>query len=41
METKIQQALAAGANAVCYKPFNVDKLLTMVNELSTQGAPSK
>jgi DNA-binding response OmpR family regulator len=41
METKIQEALAAGANAVCYKPFNVDKLLMTVKELSTQGAPSK
>ena len=33
MEGKIQQALEAGANAVCYKPFDVDKLLGTVKEL--------
>jgi DNA-binding response OmpR family regulator len=33
METKVQQALEAGANAVCYKPFDVDKLLGTVKEL--------
>jgi DNA-binding NtrC family response regulator len=33
METRVQQALAAGANAVCYKPFDVDKLLGTVQDL--------
>ena len=33
MEIKVQQALEAGANAVCYKPFDVDKLLGTVKEL--------
>jgi DNA-binding NtrC family response regulator len=33
MESRVQQALAAGANAVCYKPFDVDKLLGTVHEL--------
>jgi len=41
METKVQQALEAGANAVCYKPFDVDKLLGTVQELCTRGPQSK
>ena len=41
MESKVQQALAAGANAVCYKPFDVDKLLSMVQKLSAREAQAK
>lgn len=37
MESKVQQALEAGANAVCYKPFDVEKLLSTVQELSVRG----
>jgi two-component system response regulator HydG len=33
MEGKIQQALTAGASAVCYKPFDVDQLLGTVKTL--------
>ena len=33
MDTRVQQALAAGANAVCYKPFDVEKLLGTVHDL--------
>jgi two-component system, NtrC family, response regulator HydG len=41
MEAKVQQALQAGANAVCYKPFDVEKLLSTVQELSVRGPPAK
>jgi two-component system, NtrC family, response regulator HydG len=41
METKVEQALQAGANAVCYKPFDVEKLLATVQELSVRGLQSK
>lgn len=34
MEAKVQNALEAGANAVCYKPFDVAKLLSTVEALS-------
>jgi DNA-binding NtrC family response regulator len=34
METQIRQALKEGANAVCYKPFDVPQLLKTVEELS-------
>ena len=34
MELKVQEALKAGANAVCYKPFDVDQLLGTIQELS-------
>jgi DNA-binding NtrC family response regulator len=33
METKVQAALQAGANAVCFKPFDVEKLLSTVEQL--------
>lgn len=36
MESKVQIALEAGANAVCYKPFDVEKLLSTVHELSAR-----
>lgn len=36
METKVQQALQFGADAVCYKPFDVDKLLGTVQKLCTE-----
>jgi DNA-binding NtrC family response regulator len=34
MEAKVQTAIDAGANAVCYKPFDVEKLLSTVETLS-------
>jgi len=34
MEAKVQTAMDAGANAVCYKPFDVAKLLSTVEALS-------
>jgi len=33
METKVEQALQSGADAVCYKPFDVNKLLGTVQQL--------
>jgi CheY-like chemotaxis protein len=33
MESRIQKALAAGAKAVCYKPFDVPKLLSTIQQL--------
>jgi CheY-like chemotaxis protein len=33
MESRVQEALTAGANAVCYKPFDVEKLLSTVQDL--------
>jgi two-component system response regulator HydG len=41
METRVQKALQAGANAVCYKPFDVEKLLSTVQQLCAAGAQSK
>jgi two-component system, NtrC family, response regulator HydG len=38
METKIHQALQAGADAVCYKPFDIDQLLGTVRKLCGQQA---
>jgi DNA-binding response OmpR family regulator len=40
MEAKVQNALEAGANAVCYKPFDVEKLLSTVEALSHRGSPT-
>jgi DNA-binding response OmpR family regulator len=40
MEAKVHEALQAGANAVCYKPFNVDQLLSTINELSARKTQS-
>ena len=37
MESKVQEALQDGANAVCYKPFDVEKLLSIVQLLSSEG----
>jgi DNA-binding NtrC family response regulator len=37
-EETIQKALANGANAVCYKPFDVPGLLEMIESLSSQSA---
>ena len=37
LETQVQSALDAGANAVCYKPFDVHKLLSTVEILSRRG----
>jgi DNA-binding NarL/FixJ family response regulator len=33
MERRVQTALAGGASAVCYKPFEVDQLLKTVHKL--------
>ena len=38
MEQKVQRALESGANAVCYKPFDVEKLLSTVQELSARDS---
>jgi two-component system, NtrC family, response regulator HydG len=40
MEIKVQKALEAGANAVCYKPFDVDQLLTTIKNLSARNPQS-
>ncbi len=34
IDALVQQALASGADAVCYKPFNVDELLKTVQSLA-------
>jgi DNA-binding NtrC family response regulator len=39
MEGKVQEAIAAGADAVCYKPFDVERLLATVQNLSSQKQP--
>jgi DNA-binding response OmpR family regulator len=36
METKVQEALQSGADAVCYKPFDVDRLLGTLQNLCSQ-----
>jgi two-component system, NtrC family, response regulator HydG len=41
METKVQKALQAGANAVCYKPFDVERLLSTVQQLCTQSSQTE
>jgi two-component system, NtrC family, response regulator HydG len=41
MEQKVQRAMESGANAVCYKPFDVEKLLSTVQELSARGSAAK
>lgn len=41
MDTKVQIAMDAGANAVCYKPFDVDKLLATVEALSHRDSASR
>jgi DNA-binding NtrC family response regulator len=40
-EKRVQQAIDAGANAVCYKPFDVGKLLSTVERLSEPGSAGK
>ena len=34
MQESVQKALASGADAICYKPFNVDQLLKTVKGLA-------
>lgn len=41
MEQKVQRALETGADAVCYKPFDVEKLLSTVRELSVRDPTPK
>ncbi|MGZ9129877.1 MAG: response regulator [Candidatus Binatia bacterium] len=36
MQSQVQEALAAGANAICYKPFDVVQLLATVQDLCAQ-----
>jgi DNA-binding NarL/FixJ family response regulator len=36
MENLVQQVLTAGADAVCYKPFDVRSLLNTVSTLAAQ-----
>lgn len=38
MEARVQNALEAGANAVCYKPFDVQTLISTVETLSRRGS---
>jgi DNA-binding NtrC family response regulator len=38
MEAKLQTAIDAGANAICYKPFDVEKLLSTIEALSQRGS---
>lgn len=38
MEQKVQRALASGAEAVCYKPFDVPQLLDTVKRLAQNSA---
>ena len=38
MESQVQTAMDAGANAVCYKPFDVQNLLATVETLSRRGS---
>jgi DNA-binding NtrC family response regulator len=35
MESRVDQALARGANAVIYKPFDIDQLIRTVTDLSS------
>jgi DNA-binding NarL/FixJ family response regulator len=35
MNESVREALTSGADAICYKPFDVDHLLKTVKELST------
>jgi len=37
METRVQQALQAGAEAVCYKPFDVPALMSTVKRLADRN----
>jgi DNA-binding response OmpR family regulator len=37
MNDSLQSALTAGADAVCYKPFDIDKLLQTVRQLARQA----
>jgi DNA-binding response OmpR family regulator len=39
-EAKVQEALQAGANAVCYKPFDVNQLLATIQGLSARKSMS-
>ncbi len=39
MEQRIQSALGAGADAVCYKPFQMAELLTTLQRLTTSLPP--
>jgi DNA-binding NtrC family response regulator len=38
MEATVERALQSGADAVCYKPFDVDKLLATVGQLAQRGS---
>lgn len=33
LQAQVQEAMAAGADAICYKPFDVDRLLTTIESL--------
>ena len=41
MEQTVQKALQSGANAVCYKPFDVERLLTTIRQLSDRSCSAK
>jgi CheY-like chemotaxis protein len=40
MDALVQRALAEGADAVCYKPFDVPRLLSTLDALALPSAPS-
>ena len=40
MQQLVERALTGGANAVCYKPFDVESLLTTVAKLCQKKVPS-
>jgi two-component system, NtrC family, response regulator HydG len=40
MERKVEEVMQQGANAVCFKPFNMDQLLETIQNLSRAGHDS-
>ena len=41
MDPIVQRVVAEGADAVCYKPFDVPRLLSTVEQLTTEHRPSR
>jgi two-component system, NtrC family, response regulator HydG len=39
MENRVRRAISEGADAICYKPFNVDELLGTLQRLSNSEGP--
>lgn len=40
LDPLVQRVLAEGADAVCYKPFDVPRLLSMLKQLSSNNSPT-